>query len=71
MSIFELACRTVFGSHHVHRRVDVLHDRRIALPDARRFDDHQIEAGNLHAAITSGSACEISLPASRVASERM
>jgi hypothetical protein len=45
--------------------------RRVALADARRLDDDEVEAATLHAAITSGSALLTSLPVSRVASERM
>ena len=46
-------------------------DRCVALPDTRRLDDDEIVSGGLAVAIASGSAFEISLPASRVASERM
>ena len=47
VDLLELARGAVFRRHHIQRAVDVLHDRGVALPDARRFDDHQIETRDL------------------------
>ena len=48
------------------------HDRRVALADAGGLDDDQVEARALAGGDRVAAAhAEISLPASRVASERM
>ena len=47
VDFFELARRAVFGRHHVQRHIDMRHDGRVALADARGFDDHKIEARDL------------------------
>src|SRR5699024_1162591 len=45
VDLFELRCGTEFGRHDVHGHIHERHDRRIALPDARGLDDHQVVAG--------------------------
>jgi len=47
VDFLELARRAVFGRHHVERGIGERHDRRIALADAGRLDDHQVESGDL------------------------
>ena len=38
-AFFQLRCRTVFGSHYIERKVRVLNNLRIALPDAGCFEN--------------------------------
>ena len=71
VDLLELAGRAVLGRHHVDRDVDQRHDRRIALADARGLDDDQVESRAPTGEDHVGSAPEISLPVSRVASDRM
>ena len=72
VDLFELRRGAELGRHHVQRHVDVRHDRRVALADAGRLDDDQVEARDLARRDARRAApCVISLPASRVASERM
>ncbi len=47
VDLLQLRGRAELGRHHVERGVDERHDRRVALPDARRLDDDQVEAGGL------------------------
>ena len=47
VDLLELARRAVFARHHVHRHVDEVDDLGVALADARRLDDDQVEAGVL------------------------
>ena len=44
VDLLELAGRAVLAGHHVHRHVDQVDDLRVALADARRLDDDQVEA---------------------------
>ena len=39
-----MACRAVFAGHDVHGEIDHIDDFTVALPDAGRFDDDQVEA---------------------------
>jgi hypothetical protein len=71
VDLLELAGGAELRRHHVHGHVHQRHDGGVALADAGGLDDDQVEAGALQAAMTSGRAAEISLPKSRVASERM
>ena len=47
VDLLELAGRAELGRHHVERHVAVLDDPGVALPDAGRLDDHEVEAGRL------------------------
>ena len=47
VDLLELAGGAELRRHHVERGVDVRHDRRVALADARGLDDHQVEARGL------------------------
>ena len=44
VDLLELGRRTELGRHHVHRKIHVRHDRRIALADARRLHDHEVRS---------------------------
>ena len=44
VDFLELARGAVLGRHHVQREVGDIDDLRVALPDARRLDDDEIEA---------------------------
>ncbi len=44
VDLLELAGRAVLGRHHVQRGIDVRHDRRVALADAARLHQDEIEA---------------------------
>jgi hypothetical protein len=44
VDLLELARRAVFGRHHVQGQVRDIDDLGVALPDARRLDEHEIEA---------------------------
>ncbi len=44
IDFFELARRTKFRRHHVETQVDIRHDRRIALTNARGFNNDQVKA---------------------------
>ena len=72
VDLLELAGGAELRRHHVQRHVDVRHDRGVALADAGGLDDDQVEAGDLaRGDHVAAAPREISLPASRVASERM
>ena len=43
VDFLELARRAELGRHHIQRRVDVRHDRRVALADTRGLDHDQVE----------------------------
>ena len=47
VDLFELAGRAELRRHDIEREVDIGHDAGVALADARRLDDHQVEAGRL------------------------
>ena len=47
VDLLELARRAEFRRHHVQRCVDQRHDRGVALPDPRGFDDDEVEARDL------------------------
>ena len=47
VDLFQLGGRAELGRHHVQRDVGQRHDRRVALPDPRRLQDHQVVAGRL------------------------
>ena len=47
VDLLELGGGAELRRHHVERAVDERHDRRVALADARRLDDDQVEAGGL------------------------
>jgi hypothetical protein len=44
VDLLELRRGAELGCHHVQRDIDVGDDRRVALPDAGRLDDNQVEA---------------------------
>ena len=44
VDLLELARRAVLARHHVHRHVDEVDDLGVALADAGRLDDDQVEA---------------------------
>ena len=72
VDLLELARGAELRRHHVQRHVDVAARSRRRPGRCRRSRrSTRSKPAALQAAITSGSACEISLPASRVASERM
>ena len=45
VDLLELGRGAELGRHHVQREVDVGHHGGVALPDAGRLHDHQVEAG--------------------------
>ena len=47
VDLFQLGRRAELGCHHVQRDVGQRHDRRVALPDPRRLQDHQVVTGRL------------------------
>ena len=72
VDLLELARGAELRRHHVQRHVDERHDRRVALADARGLDDDEVEARRPCTRRSRRAApATISLPASRVASERM
>jgi hypothetical protein len=71
VDLFQLRGGTELRRHHVQRQIDERHDGRIALANTGGFDNHQIETGQLAGGDDFGQRTEISLPVSRVASERM
>ena len=72
VDLLELGRGAELGRHHVQRHVDQRHDRRVALADARRLDDRRGRSPRPCTRRSRRAApCETSLPASRVASERM
>jgi hypothetical protein len=47
VDLLELRRGAELGRHHVQRAVDERHDRGVALADAGRLDDHEVEPGRL------------------------
>ncbi len=47
VDLLELRRRAELGRHHVERHVDERRDRGVALADARRLDDHDVERRDL------------------------
>ena len=47
VDLLQLAGRAELRGHHVDRHIDVIDDPGVPLPDARRLDDHEVEARRL------------------------